>query len=157
MMTDKIYAGFWIRGFAGLLDLIFLSPIILVIIYFSGTSSYEFFNFSDARQSLSQVSASTTNNFADLIHYFIGIAYSAYFLSSKRQATIGKILLGIYVVKSDGSKLTLSRSIARAGATLLTSATLGLGFIIVIFTKEKIALHDFICDTRVLYRRKNVE
>jgi uncharacterized RDD family membrane protein YckC len=46
------------------------------------------------------------------------------------------------------------KALARALASLLTAATLGLGFLMVIFTKEKIALHDLICGTRVFHGKK---
>ena len=153
-MSEKIYAGFWIRSFAGILDFIFLMPLVLIAVYFSGISTYDIFNFSNQNQSFSHFSAASSNSYINIINYAVGIAYVAYFLSGKKQATIGKILLGIYVEKSDGSKVGVIGAIGRGLAAVLTSMTLGLGFIIVIFTKEKISLHDFICDTRVVYGKK---
>ena len=152
---EKMYAGFWVRLFAGLLDLVFLTPVIAILVYTSGISNYQAFGIGDSQQSFSQIIASTHNDFADLIGYAVSIFYVTYFLSGKTQATFGKRLMGIYVAKSDGTRLTKSRAMARSGSALLTSATLGLGFFIVIFSKEKISLHDFICDTRVFHGRKN--
>lgn len=152
---EKFYAGFWVRLFAGLLDLIFLTPLCLIIIYIFGDSSFSSFNFSNSSQSFSYAAAETQSKFIDYIIYGISVLYMAYFLASKKQATLGKRIMGIYVANSDGSKLSVAKSIARAGATLVTAATLGFGFFIVIFTKEKISLHDFLCDTRVFHGRKN--
>jgi len=140
--TEK-YAGFWIRFFAGVLDIAFLIfP--FAIIYFS-------FGFNDFG-SMEEASHNSTLNF---ISYGISIIYLGYFLSSKKQATIGKRILGIYVGNPDGSKLSLQKSIWRALASILTSATLGIGFLLVIFTKEKTAMHDILCNTRVFCGKKN--
>jgi len=154
---QKIYAGFWIRLFANILDLAILIIPIFILVYLTGSTQYIFSTFSNEGQNLVGASATTTNYFANFIGYGVSIAYITYFLSSANQATIGKKLMGIYVARSDGSKLTKSRAMARAAASLLTTATLGLGFLIVIFTTEKISLHDFICDTRVLYGQKNAK
>jgi uncharacterized RDD family membrane protein YckC len=131
----KIYAGFWIRFFAGILDLALLAPFAITLFYLGKNP---------------QMAGA-----AHFMSYTISIAYVAYFLSGKKQATFGKRLMGIYVARSDGSKLTTSRAISRAASSILTSLTLGLGFIVVVFNKEKISLHDFLCDTRVFYGKRN--
>ena len=133
-MPEKIYAGFLIRLGATILDTIFLSPIALIFYYFG-----------DAKEALS---------LGNLAGYLVSLAYVAYFLGSNYQATLGKRLLGIYVARSNNEKLTKARAMARAGASLLSFAILGLGFITIIFTKEKVALHDFLCDSRVFYGKK---
>lgn len=153
MNEEKIYAGFWIRFFAGILDVAFLAPIVAVSAYFLGNGSYEIIKIGDSFKSYS-FGASGDLHTIDLICYVVSIAYIGYFLSQNKQATIGKRILGIYVGNLDGSKLTKTRATARAFASMITSATLGLGFVVVIFTKEKIALHDFLCNTRVFFGKK---
>lgn len=154
--VEKFYAGFWVRLFAGMFDCLFLALPCLLLIYAFGNGEFESFKIENGAQSLEYLSATSYNSFANLITYGVGIAYAAYFLSSKKQATFGKRIMGIYVGNFDGSKLSASKAVARAASSILTAATLGLGFIIVIFTKEKISLHDFICKTRVFHGRKNV-
>lgn len=155
MAEEKFYAGFWVRFFAGLLDIIFLMPLFVILIYAFGTNQYQTIEINDNLQSYSYFGASTISRFDDFIGYFLSVAYIAYFLSGKKQATLGKRVMGIYVGNRDGSKLSTLKALARAFTSLLTAATLGLGFIIVIFTKEKISLHDFICNTRVFHGKKN--
>jgi len=150
---NKIYAGFWIRFFAGILDLVFLAPILLLAAYFLSDSSYEIIKTGENFKSYA-FGASGDLHAIDLVAYAVSIAYIAYFLSANQQATIGKRILGIYVGNPDGSKLSKARATARAFASMITSATLGIGFVAVIFTKEKIALHDFLCDTRVFFGKK---
>ena len=116
------YAGFWVRLLAGFIDLIFMVPITLVIIYFLGgdLSNYDH-NFGIDKSK------------SDLASYVVSIAYLTYFLSKKSQATIGKRILNIYVGNVDGSKLTWQKSLMRALAAMVTAMTLGLGFLLVIF------------------------
>lgn len=153
MSDEKIYAGFWVRFFAGVLDVVFLLPPVLLIAYLVSDSSYEIIKIGENFQSYS-FDAEGNLHTVDLVMYAVSIIYIAYFLSDKKQATIGKRLLGIYVGNTDGSKLNKSRAIMRAFASMITSATLGIGFLSVIFTKEKIALHDFLCNTRVFHGKK---
>ncbi len=153
MSDEKIYAGFWVRFFAGVLDVVFLLPPVLLIAYLVSDGSYEIIKIGENFRSYS-FGAEGNLHTVDLVMYAVSIIYIAYFLSDKKQATIGKRLLGIYVGNIDGSKLSKSRAIMRAFASMITSATLGIGFLSVIFTKEKIALHDFLCNTRVFHGKK---
>jgi uncharacterized RDD family membrane protein YckC len=134
----------------------FLLPILAILIFCFGTNEYQALKIGDNFfYNYQQISASSSTQFIDLIGYGLSIAYLGYFLASKKQATFGKRLMGIYVGNPDGSKLSPKKSLARALASMLTSATLGLGFLLIIFTKEKTALHDFICQTRVFHGRKH--
>ncbi len=154
MIAEKNYAGFWIRIFAGILDIAFLIPPFVILAFCFGNNEFQSANIHNNSHQFSAFSASTSGQFLDFLSYVLTIAYVGYFLTSKKQATIGKRLLGIYVGNCDGSKLTITKSFFRAIASLLTSATLGMGFLPVIFTKEKTALHDLICKTRVFYGKK---
>jgi uncharacterized RDD family membrane protein YckC len=153
MIEEKIYAGFWVRLFAGFLDLIFLAVPIALISFLIGDNSYEVIKVGDNFSSFSFDSYGNLH-LIDLLIYIVSIIYIAYFLASNQQATIGKRLMGIYVGNPDGSKLCKARATARACASIVTSLTLGLGFIAVIFNKEKISLHDFMCHTRVFHGKK---
>ncbi len=150
-MTEKEYGGFWIRFFAGFLDLIFLLPIFTILVYYFGFDNFQSFQISDESFSYSSFSASEEGKSVEIIMDVLSVIYLSYFIAEKKQATLGKRIMGIYVGNLNGEKLTWKQSLCRALACLITSATLGLGFLIVIFTKEKIALHDFICKTRVFH------
>lgn len=150
-MTEKHYAGFWVRLCAGALDLVFLLPLFLILAYYFGFDSFRAVQIQNEFYSYSAFRASENGRTVELIMDIVSVIYLAYFVAGKKQATLGKRLMGIYVGNVNGEKLTWQKSLCRALASLLTSATLGLGFIIVIFTKEKIALHDFICKTRVFH------
>jgi uncharacterized RDD family membrane protein YckC len=155
-MEKKDFAGFWVRFFASLLDTAFLLPFLVILVHIFSVNEYQMIKIDDAFHSYSYLGASSTNRFIDILTYAISIAYLGYFLTTKKQATLGKRILGIYVGNPDGSKLTPQKSVARALASILTAAvTLGLGFLLIIFTKEKTALHDIICNTRVFHGKKS--
>jgi uncharacterized RDD family membrane protein YckC len=78
------------------------------------------------------------------------VAYYAGFHASAGGATLGKMAVGIKVVRGNGERLTLGRGIGRYFGFLLSSLTLMIGFIMAAFTERKQALHDMICDTVVV-------
>jgi uncharacterized RDD family membrane protein YckC len=69
-----------------------------------------------------------------------------------RSATLGGIVLGLDVVKADGSFLTgdYSTSLVRALGSLLSLLPFGLGFFWILFDPEKNAWHDHISRTFVV-------
>ena len=86
------------------------------------------------------------------IAFALGIAYPTFFLG-KYGATPGKMAAGIKVVRPDGEPITYMRAFGRYFADLLSGFIFGIGFIMAAFDDEKRALHDRICDTRVIRTR----
>lgn len=76
--------------------------------------------------------------------------YNIWFVAGGWQATPGKHWLGMKVVTADGAALTLGQSAKRHVASGISMLSLGLGFFMAGFTREKTALHDMICGTRVV-------
>jgi uncharacterized RDD family membrane protein YckC len=154
-----VYAGFWIRVLATILDSIFLLPIILVAAYFFG---YDQINISSVNintnintgQATTALNSFSVNSATNHLVFFVAIIYSALLVSSGAQATWGKRAVGIYIANEDGSRLSTLKAAMRYLATILSSCTFGIGFILIALNKEKAALHDFICKTRVFYGRK---
>lgn len=66
--------------------------------------------------------------------------------------TVGKRLLGVYVVRTDGSKVGPGRALARWFAYIPSWLLLGTGFIMIGVSEDKRGLHDHICDTVVVRR-----
>ncbi|MBI2916995.1 MAG: RDD family protein [Chloroflexi bacterium] len=67
-----------------------------------------------------------------------------------RGQTPGKMLVGVRIVKADGSKLSAGRAVLRYIGYALSSFTLGIGFLMIAFDKQKRGLHDIIAGTRVI-------
>jgi uncharacterized RDD family membrane protein YckC len=58
--------------------------------------------------------------------------------------------LSLKVVRADGSKVSYMRAFGRAAAEIVSGILLLIGYIIAGFDDEKRALHDRMCDTRVV-------
>ena len=78
--------------------------------------------------------------------------YSALMEASDRQATLGKMALGIIVTDEFGNRLSFGRATGRHFAQYISIITLMIGFIITAFTEKKQALHDMIAGTLVVNR-----
>ena len=78
--------------------------------------------------------------------------YYGYFLSTQG-ATPGKKLLGLAVIRPDGSGVSFVRGMCRYWATSLSGIICGIGYLMALFDDEKRALHDHLCDTRVVTTR----
>lgn len=67
--------------------------------------------------------------------------------------TIGKRAFGLYVVRTDGSRVGFIRALCRHVLTALSAnLTLGFIFLVVMFREDRRGLHDIICDTVVIRR-----
>ena len=140
---QMIYAGFWTRVGAALIDgfLLLLVQLLIQVAY-------------------AGVNALTTLSGYVFASQMIGLqllrmaAQAVYFSSFVYQlgGTPGKLALGCRIVTADGAELTLKRSIARYFASLISVSTFGIGYLMAAFDDEKRTLHDRICDTRVIVK-----
>lgn len=134
------YAGFWIRVGAKLIDGIILGVINMIVTFGVGAVGSQLSgNASHAILLLLQV----------LIQFGFGASYTAWFLS-RQGATPGKLALGLRVIRPDSGPISFWRGVGRYFAEMLSSFILLIGYIMVAFDDEKRALHDRICDTRVI-------
>jgi uncharacterized RDD family membrane protein YckC len=60
--------------------------------------------------------------------------------------------LKLQIVRSDFSKVSYLRALGRYFALGLSAMLLDIGYIMAAFDSEKRALHDYLCDTRVIKR-----
>lgn len=74
-------------------------------------------------------------------------------MNGARGQTLGKMALGIRIVKSDGSPIGYGTSVGRYFAQFLSSLILGIGYLMPLWTERKQSLHDIICDTIVISDR----
>jgi uncharacterized RDD family membrane protein YckC len=130
------YAGFWIRFAAYFIDgiiLMFVQVLISLII----TQS---FSFTDRPLSVTIIST------------VIGILYFVMLESSEKQATVGKMAVGIKVGRSaDGTRITFVNALGRYFAKIISAVILLIGFMMAGWDKRKQALHDKIAQTIVYY------
>jgi len=136
------YAGFWQRFAAVFLDGIILYIVGIVMALPFGINV------------LQAVGAQPIENFAAQMYVFfarviLGLVYEVV-LIGKYGATLGKMACKIKVVTPDGGKVGYGRSFGRHFAKLLSAMICMIGYIVAAFDEEKRALHDRICNTRVI-------
>jgi uncharacterized RDD family membrane protein YckC len=77
------------------------------------------------------------------------LAYFTFFIG-KYGATPGKMACKIKVVNADGSPVSYAKAAGRFLGYIVSSITLGIGFLMMLWDGEKRTLHDRMCDTRVI-------
>ncbi len=136
------YGGFWVRVVAYLIDGILLLIVQAVLGMILGVSILA--------TAEDQIAAGGAYWLYQLLSLVIGIGYFAYMESSDKQATFGKMAMGLVVTNEAGGRISLARAIGRYFAKFLSAIILLIGFIMVAFTDRKQGLHDMICSTLVL-------
>jgi uncharacterized RDD family membrane protein YckC len=134
-----VYAGFWIRFVAALLDgiILFVASVVVQLAFAPMLRSRR---LEVALMALGAVY---------LIDLAIGAAYEGVFVS-RFGATPGKMALDLKVVRPDGGPISLGRAVGRYFAKIVSWIILGIGYIMAGFDSQKRALHDMLCDTRVI-------
>ena len=141
------YAGFWIRALARLIDGIVLgSAQALIALLFFGTFGAQFL------PSVTRSAPIGLRLSFQFLSYAIAIAYETVLLRYQG-ATLGKMALGLKVVRSNGESLGWGISVGRYFMYIVSGIILLIGYIMAGFDNEKRALHDRVCDTRVIYKR----
>lgn len=72
----------------------------------------------------------------------LAIVYSVWLESSVWQATPGKMMLGLKVVDIEGRRISFAKSSMRNFAKGLSMLTLGVGYLMPLWTARRQALHD---------------
>jgi uncharacterized RDD family membrane protein YckC len=129
-----IYAGFWLRLLAYLIDYTIVELLV-------GAVSWLF--------------ASGANTVGDLwasglLGMLVGLFYWAGLESSRWQATLGKRAVGIRVTDLDGRRISFPRALGRTLAKLLSTLIFMIGYLMAGWTERKQALHDLIAGTLVV-------
>lgn len=85
-----------------------------------------------------------------LTNFCVAWLYEALMTSSAKQATLGKMALGLKVIDKQGGRLTFLHATGRHFAKVLNLFTLQIGYLMVAFTEQKQGLHDIIAGTYVV-------
>jgi uncharacterized RDD family membrane protein YckC len=141
------YGGFWIRVGARLIDGFLLGIVqASLALAFFGAFGAQF------RPNLILSQSLGLRMSFQILSYAIGFLYEVFFLHY-RGATLGKMALGLKVVRSNGESLGWGICIARYFMNFVSALVLGIGYFMAGFDSEKRALHDRVCDTRVVYKQ----
>ena len=85
-----------------------------------------------------------------LVSLGIGWIYEAWMTSSERQATVGKMALGLKVTDVNGQRISFARATGRHFAKILSAMILLIGYIMAAFMPRKQGLHDLLANTIVV-------
>jgi uncharacterized RDD family membrane protein YckC len=142
-----VYAGFWLRLFAYIIDSLVLTLTAGVVIGIPLVN----------RGAISPdnpwaIDTGTTPQLIALrlLILMVQWVYFALLESSPWQASLGKKLLGLQVTDLEGKRISFARASGRFFATLLSGFILLIGFIMIAFTQRKQALHDILTDCLVI-------
>jgi uncharacterized RDD family membrane protein YckC len=136
------YAGFWIRFGARVIDVVILWVVNTLLSFVPGLM---------IAKGNSRVGVLALQAALYLIQFLIGLCYTTWFLG-RYGATPGKMACGLRVVTASGGKVSYARACARHFADVLNWFTFLIGYLMAAFDDEKRALHDHICNTRVVKR-----
>ena len=141
------YAGFWVRVGARIVDGFIINIATLAISFVVGFVGALINSAAGGGDEFDAVAGIL----GGLIGFILPIVYEIVFIG-KYGATPGKMSVGIKVIRSDGAPVSYGRATGRMFSTWLSYIILLIGFIMAAFDDEKRALHDRICDTRVVYK-----
>jgi len=140
-VASIIYAGFWRRLAALIVDNIVLMPVVLIL-YFTSPSP-DIFQDSGVLSSLL---------IYELISILVPWLYFALMESSSYQATVGKMALGIIVTDLNGNRISFGKASGRYFGKIVSTIILGIGFLMAGTTQKKQALHDMIAGSLVIIK-----
>jgi uncharacterized RDD family membrane protein YckC len=135
------YAGFWLRLCAFAIDSAILQLIFVLLMPIHS----HFGVISEVTPQTTMAELAPTLFFA----FCLISLYDAFFVKNF-SGTLGKIALGLAVVRHDGKAMTWSCAFLRAFVGFFSSSLFGIGCLLAAFDIEKRALHDFMANTRVL-------
>jgi uncharacterized RDD family membrane protein YckC len=138
------YAGFWTRFAAVFMDGLLLFAVNFCISLIAGMSAAQ-------AAGVRPKGAIALQLVLLAINLSIGIAYEV-ILIGKYGATLGKMACKIKVVTADGGRVSYLRSFGRYFSKMLSGFTCLIGYVIAAFDGQKRALHDHICNTRVIFK-----
>lgn len=150
------YAGFWRRVVAFIIDSIVISiptTAILVPVMFFKMKNLMMLASQEANPADAIGAMMDFYGFvllANIVGVLIFWLYYALMESSKKQATLGKMAMGIKVVGANGERITFARATGRTFAKYISYAILYFGTYMAGFTKKRQALHDLIATTYVV-------
>ncbi|MBI9072485.1 MAG: RDD family protein [Melioribacteraceae bacterium] len=171
MEYTKKYAGFWKRFLALIIDKIVLGAIHTVIFIplwmIFGVSLLGMTNFDEFDRSFTKFTSNSVLVQDDvsaasiimiimfgiitlIIVFFIQWLYYALMESSSKQATLGKMAVGIKVTDMSGARIGFGKASGRYFGKILSGLILNIGYIIAAFTEKKQALHDILAGCLVV-------
>lgn len=137
------YAGFWRRFSAYMID----GVVIAFALNQLGTLFWSFLSLSiNSYETQSQYHAV----YLLILSVPLGWMYFSGMESSPLQATVGKLVVGLYVTDLQEQRISFGRATGRYFAKLLSGMIVLIGYLMAGFTQKKQGLHDMMANCLVL-------
>jgi uncharacterized RDD family membrane protein YckC len=142
-LGDVEFAGFWLRFCAYIVDWLIIGlPFFIVNRLLQGSGG--------AMGAPGQPIFAVSLCGMSLIQIVATWLYYVLMETSEKQATVGKIAIGLKVTDSVGQRLTFGRATGRHFGKIISAITIGIGYMMAGWTEKKQALHDIMADTLVI-------
>jgi uncharacterized RDD family membrane protein YckC len=145
--AQAVYAGFWLRVAACLVDGVVLTAAYFVLVF---------------ALAFGLLAPGPEPKLAESMIVVLGVwllsvaipwLYVALMESSAKQATLGKMACGIKVTDLTGNRISFGRATGRHFAEWITGFTFLIGYVMAAFTQRRQTLHDLIAATVVVPRQ----
>lgn len=127
------YAGFWFRLISHIIDTAIITTVA------SGLSLLLF------------ITSAPEWLYTFLLMVIVWLYY-ALMESSSHQGTVGKLAVGLRVTDLKGKQISFGKATARYFGKYVSAAIFLIGFLMILFTKQRQALHDILARCLVLRR-----
>lgn len=149
------YGGFWRRFLAYVIDYILVGIgsylVALVFGLLFGVPTVGLIAGAGVEESTAEaVGVGVFLLIYNIVAIFAYWLYFALYESSSKQATIGKMALGLKVTDLNGRRVSFARASGRYWAKIVSALVFFIGFFMAGFTRKKQALHDIMAGTLVL-------
>lgn len=152
-VAPPAYAGFWRRVCATFVDSVLLnvlmSPLYLAWLWPAMIAAGGQSDPQDMDPAVAFAMMGTLFSFI-AISGVISMLYFALLESSPNQASLGKMAMGLKLTDPAGKRITFGHSIVRRLARIVTGFTIGIGYLMVLWTRRKQTLHDLMVGTLVV-------
>lgn len=147
--TSFVYAGFWLRFVAYIIDYFVTAIPGFIIGLVIGAVGVAIAQGGGQGQEAIQIGLQVVSGVVGLI---IGWLYYALMESSSKQATLGKMALGLVVTDMNGQRVTFGRATGRFFGKIISGLVCLIGYFMAGFTERKQALHDMMASCLVIKR-----
>jgi uncharacterized RDD family membrane protein YckC len=138
---EGLYAGFWMRFWAYLLDLVVIGSVNRMVI----NPVFRALDVSLVEDGIFSPASIATA----VVFYLYFVLMTKYY-----GQTLGKMVFGLRVVELKGKQLSWGTVIFREWIGRFISATVMVLYVVVAFSKKKQGLHDMFADTAVIYETR---
>src|SRR5690348_2705707 len=148
------YTGFWRRVGATLMDSLIVGlPLSVVVNILGGDGLHTTRTTNAAGHQVAHFHIHGGRFVAvTLVQFLVSGGYAALMQSSASQATVGQMAVGAQVTNLEGRRIGLGRAALRYVVYVLSAATLGIGYLMMLWTRRRQALHDLAAGTLVVMK-----